>query len=185
MVLSFQTADVERDLAALRKLQQRTCSQLGDESTDQRARIQLCGPEPAKERGLRASGFVASIAKAWAAQVVRRANSSAGKRLGEQGAVPQRARKRLAGSNRQVLTEDPTGEPSEKVVDGESCHLRPYKAVCLSLNSGISRPGAIEDQKMSVCAVQMPFRINEVSKSQAPVKYVLWSMSVRQGFVTL
>ena len=127
LVLSFQTADVERDLAALRKLQQRTCSQLGDESTDHRARIQLCGPEPAKERGLRASGFVASIAKAWAAQVVRRANSSAGKRLGAQGTVPQRARKRLAGSNRQVLTEDPTGEPSEKVADGESVICDPTR----------------------------------------------------------
>ena len=69
----------------------------------------------------------ASIAKAWAAQVVRRANSSAGKRLGEQGAVPQRARKRLAGSNRQVLTEDPTGEPSEKVVDGESVICDPTR----------------------------------------------------------
>ena len=117
-MLSFQTADVERNLAALRKLQQRTCFQLGDESTDQRARIQLCGPQPAKERGLRASGFVASIAKAWAAQAIRRANCSAGKRLGCQGSVPQRARKRLAGGNRQTVTEEPIGEAAE-IADGE------------------------------------------------------------------
>lgn len=118
-MLSFQTADIERDLAALRKLQQRTCSQLGDECTDQRARIQLCGPEPAKERGLRASGFVAPIANAWAGQVVRRADSSGGKRLGAQGTVAQ-------------TPQTPTGEAAEKVADRESVTCDPIRG-CVPL----------------------------------------------------
>ena len=36
-----------------------------------------------------------------------------------------------------------------------------YEAVCLYLNSAISRPGAIEDKKMSVSAFKMAFQTNE------------------------
>ena len=99
------------------KLQGLTKHQLGDETLDQRARIllSLCGHDAEKRRGQQCSGFVGTVCQKWATETHRRTGAEqAGKRLGAQGPAPQKAAKRQAGANRQVLAAEPSGDMAQR-----------------------------------------------------------------------
>ena len=107
--MSFQNADTERDLAILRHLQLRTKGQLGDERVDERLRIRLQAEPALKERNRRATGGILDldVCTLWAKQQRRQEAPCASKQIGAQGAVPQRAAKRLRGGNREAVEVSP------------------------------------------------------------------------------
>ena len=120
VVLTYQNAEVERDLAILKRLRTQTCGQLGDASTDGRARLQIDGPAAQKERGHRVCGFVRHVVGEWAGECSRRQRGSgagSGSTAGQK--VPQRAAKRQAGPNRQIVEAEPCGELAYRGCEGE------------------------------------------------------------------
>ena len=121
--MSFQNADTERDLAILRHLQLRTKGQLGDERVDERLRIRLQAEPALKERNRRATGGILDVCPLWAKQQRRQEAPCASKQIGAQGAVPQRAAKRLRGGNREAVEVSPT--VAEQPVAMDPVPLRP------------------------------------------------------------
>lgn len=122
--LSFQNCDAERDLATLKKIQTRTCSQLDDDSLNARARIRISGPDCDKKRNERVTGFIATLAQSWASRNHRQLCPNPCKSSSTLGnKCPQRARKRRAGEIRQSVEVSVEGEVcpdlSEEEVDPE------------------------------------------------------------------
>eukprot|EP00913_Durusdinium_trenchii_P008458 g7943.t1 len=75
--------------------------------------VQRCLPQVA--RGQQCSGFVGTVCQKWATETHRRTGAEqAGKRLGAQGPAPQKAAKRQAGANRQVLAAEPSGDMAQR-----------------------------------------------------------------------
>ena len=97
IVMSWQNAQVERDLAIIKKVNERAQNQLGQSRLDSRVRIELEGPPLNKERGKRVQGSLKTIFQEWAARKRRQqAPTSSGPR-GTQGPMPQRAPLRHPG----------------------------------------------------------------------------------------
>ena len=65
VVMRFQNADTERDLAILRHLQLRTKGQLGDERVDERLRFRLQAEPALKERNRHATGGILDVCTLW------------------------------------------------------------------------------------------------------------------------
>lgn len=107
---------MERDLAVIRKISLLTNGQCNDETLDSRARVMLSGPTVDVKRGCRAQGFVTEISQRWANECRRQHAPASTKKIGKQGALPQRAPKRRAGENRVVFEVEPEGEsaPGER-----------------------------------------------------------------------
>jgi len=97
-------------LAVIRKISLLTHGQCNDETLDSRARVMLSGPTVDVKRGCRAQGFVTEISQRWANECRRQHAPASTKKIGKQGALPQRAPKRRAGENRVVFEVEPEGE---------------------------------------------------------------------------
>ena len=65
IILSWQNAAVERDLAVLTKIRDRAAGRLGMWRLAARCRIAIDGPKADKHRGSRLSGVLRTIAKDW------------------------------------------------------------------------------------------------------------------------
>lgn len=116
---------MERDLAVIRKISLLTHGQCNDETLDSRARVMLSGPTVDVKRGCRAQGFVTEISQRWANECRRQHAPASTKKIGKQGALPQRAPKRRAGENRVVFEVEPEGESApgecEDIAPEELC----------------------------------------------------------------
>ena len=127
-ILEQQNVGVERDLASLRAIRSACQGQLADERYDAWCRI-LVNPGCVKETQCeRASGLLQDVCLAWLA-MRRRQMNPAGPRaepVGRQGPCPQRAARRVPGSNAQALP----SEASRPVpMAGETTDVEPF-ALC-------------------------------------------------------
>lgn len=103
ITVSWQNAQVERDLAIVKKVKERGQGQLGQTRLDARVRVEISGPPPDKERGQRVKGVLRTIVKEWMYRKRRqRAPAHRGLR-GPQGPLPQRAAVRAPGPLVQAL----------------------------------------------------------------------------------
>ena len=110
IVLSYQNAEVERDLGMLKKVRDRALGQLGDSAIDARARIRIEGPKVLKRPWCQTSGLHYQCCP-WAGVKQKTAKNPSASRVGGlQGNMPQRARKRQAGPNRVVVEAQPAWE---------------------------------------------------------------------------
>jgi hypothetical protein len=97
LVLAWQNAQVERDLAIIGKVSARSEGALGQSRLDSRCRAAIDGPEPTKERQHRVRGVIKTVTKEWCLRQRRqRAPGVTGPR-GAQGAVPSRGQRRPPG----------------------------------------------------------------------------------------
>ena len=70
------------------------------------------------EAWLSGSGFVTEISQRWAKECRRQHAPASTKKIGKQGALPQRAPKRRAGENHTVLEVEPEGEAASGEREG-------------------------------------------------------------------
>ena len=92
IAMLWQNAQVERDLAIIKKVHERAQGQLGQTRLDSRVRVELVGPPPDKARGQRVKGVIKTIAKEWVLRKRRQHAPAPAMRRGPQGKLPQRAR---------------------------------------------------------------------------------------------
>ena len=93
LVVAFQNAAVERDLAVLKQVRERASGQLGTERLSARCRAAIDGPVAEKKRGSKLEGVLLTFAQEWGTRAQRRVRA---RRTGPplpQGHVPQRARR--------------------------------------------------------------------------------------------
>ena len=93
IVLAWQNASVERDLAVLTRVRERAASQLGMTRLSARCRAVIEGPEPSKKRGEPVTGIVKRSAKLWWAKRSQQAHPRTGTPRGLQGPLPKRGRR--------------------------------------------------------------------------------------------
>ena len=93
IVLTFQNADVERDLGIIKKTAERAEGRLGMTRLDARVRIALHLPQPAKGRMEPVRGVIRTIARLWSSRQRRQAAPGAHSLRGAQGKVPLRGRR--------------------------------------------------------------------------------------------
>ena len=107
IVLSFQNADIERDLGLLKIVREH--QNFSQVRLDGRARILLQGHDVEKARGSALSSvFIGQVASIWSNMKRRQDLSSTSRQLrGPQGHMPQRANTRLASPLEQSLQVQP------------------------------------------------------------------------------
>ena len=108
IVLSFQNADVERDLAILKKSSERAEGRLGMDRLDGRVRVALHLPRPAKGRMEPVRGTIRKIARLWSSQQRRQSAPGEHSKRGSQGKVPQRGQRSNASALEHKIKLDAT-----------------------------------------------------------------------------